>query len=241
MSEQCRWIHEQVERLPLVQFPFDTADLPQNGIYFFYEEGESWGHGGEKSRIVRVGTHKKDNFRARIAEHYLLNQARMNFSERDSPPRDRSIFRKHIGSAILQREGNDYLQIWEQDLVSTASKQKWQDHRNIPLEKRIEAGVTDVLRSTFSFRYVIIPDQEDRMGETGLERTLIGTLARCTECCSSPTWLGRSSPKRQIRESGLWLIQHLSNPEISPRDQERFLDAVEATLEQTPFTGGNKR
>jgi hypothetical protein len=39
-------------------------------IYFFYEDGEFWGHGGNRLRIVRIGTHKDGNFRSRIKEHF---------------------------------------------------------------------------------------------------------------------------------------------------------------------------
>ena len=46
MSERCKWLHEQLEQLPLIRYPFNPNDLPENGIYFFYEEGETWGHGG---------------------------------------------------------------------------------------------------------------------------------------------------------------------------------------------------
>lgn len=40
MSELCKWLHEQLEQLPLVKLPFRLEQLPGNGIYFFYEEGE---------------------------------------------------------------------------------------------------------------------------------------------------------------------------------------------------------
>jgi hypothetical protein len=67
------------------------------------------------------------------------------------------------------------------------------------------------------------------MGAGGLERALIGTLANCVQCGPSPNWLGRDSPKPQIRESGLWLIQHLNAAPLS--DAER--NAVSAALGQT--------
>ena len=81
MSELCKWLHEQLEQLPLISFPFRLELLPKNGIYFFYEAGEVWGHGGNKLRIVRVGTHKNGNFRNRIKEHYLLDETWMNFDK----------------------------------------------------------------------------------------------------------------------------------------------------------------
>lgn len=39
MSYLCKWIHEQLERLPLVMCPFNLDELPKNGIYFVYETG----------------------------------------------------------------------------------------------------------------------------------------------------------------------------------------------------------
>jgi hypothetical protein len=43
--------------------PFDSKLLPNNGVYFFYEEGENSDHGSgiSRSRIVRIGTHKENN------------------------------------------------------------------------------------------------------------------------------------------------------------------------------------
>lgn len=61
MSEKCRWLHETLEDF-LIKYPFNVKLLSFNGIYFFYEEGEFWGHGGNKLRIVRIGTHRHKNF-----------------------------------------------------------------------------------------------------------------------------------------------------------------------------------
>ena len=62
--------------------------------------------------------------------------------------------------------------------------------------------MTQVLREKFSFRFVEIADQKQRMGTTGLEAALIGTLASCGHCAASAKWLGKFSPKRQVRDSG---------------------------------------
>jgi len=35
---------------------------------------------GLKPRIVRIGTHKENNFQSRISEHFLLNESKMNFT-----------------------------------------------------------------------------------------------------------------------------------------------------------------
>jgi hypothetical protein len=103
MSDSCQWLHEILEGCPVIRFPFDPSRLPLNGLYFFYEDGEIWGHSDQKPRIVRIGTHRDGNFRTRMADHYLSNERRMNFDSSKPAPKDRSIFRKNLGRALLNR------------------------------------------------------------------------------------------------------------------------------------------
>jgi hypothetical protein len=230
MSELCRWLHEQLEQLPLIKFPFKLEILPENGIYFFYEEGEFWGHGGEKLRIVRVGTHKNGNFRSRIKEHFLLDKYWMNFDKNKPKPSDRSIFRKNIGRALLNKEKDEYLKIWEIDFMIGQNQHLWGNKRDIEKEKRIEEEITKILREKFSFRFIVLHPSVKRMGSKGLESSLIGTLARCELCKPSPNWLGNYSPVQKIRESGLWLVQHLGANPINENDKELILSAVSETM-----------
>lgn len=73
-----------------------------------FEEGE-YAHGG--SRVVRVGSRTGDDqLPFRLTQHFLLEN------------KDRSIFRKNIGCALLNRDGDPFLAQWEQDLTSSAKK-----------------------------------------------------------------------------------------------------------------------
>jgi len=67
------------------------------------------------------------------------------------------------------------------------------------------------------------------MGSEGLERSLIGTIAHCKLCKPTDNWLGDYSPKKQIKESGLWLIHHLKANEISEGDKSAILSAITKT------------
>jgi len=165
MSEQCRWLHEKLEQLPLVKFPFCLDELPENGIYFFYEQGETWGHGGIKPRIVRVGTHRDGNFRRRIAEHYLLNEAKTNFNKDKPKPSDRSIFRKNIGRALLKKNENPYLKIWEIDFMTRNNKMKFSNQRDINKEQETERQITELLRDNFAFRFMEHPQSKRTHGK----------------------------------------------------------------------------
>ncbi len=229
MSDLCRWLHERLEPLPLVKYPFKLNQLPDNGIYFVYETGEIWGHGGDTRRIVRIGTHREGNFRSRIAEHFLLNESRMNFDATKSPPHDRSIFRKHIGRALLNRGHDPYLSVFNIDFMKRQVLREHGHLRDIAKEKRIEAEVTRILREQFSFRFVVLEGQAERMGSEGLEARLIGTLAHCSSCRPSSDWLGQYSPVEKVRQSGLWLVQHLSDQPLADRDKTRVSQVIENT------------
>lgn len=232
MSELCKWLHQQLEELPLYRYPFQLTQLPRNGIYFFYESDETWGHGeAEKPRIVRIGTHKDGNFQSRMSDHYLLkNEAqKMAFTIDQPAPKDRSIFRKNLGLALLNKRKDAYLKIWEQDFTTPDKRNQYKYQRNIATEQQVEREVTDLLRSTFSFRFIILEGEEGRMGSSGLESYLIGTVAKCGECRPSADWLGRYSPKPKIVNTGLWLIQHLDSPELTKEHQQIFVNAIADT------------
>lgn len=216
-TKDCEWLHNSLASLRLIKYPFKLDSLPYNGIYFFYEDGEYNAH-NNRPGIVRVGTHKNNNFRSRINEHYLLDG--MDFDKNTPAPKDRSIFRKNIGRALIMKMNPDYLAIWNIDFTKKINRMKFKHKRDIAFETKIEQMITKRLRDNFSFRYIEIADQDQRMGKKGLESRLIGTLSHCRLCESSPKWLGRSSPKKAIEESGLWLIQHLNSEGIRKTDKD---------------------
>lgn len=201
-TNRCRDLHEALECLPMITHPFDYDDMPNAGVYFFYEKGEVCKFGGEKPRIVRAGTHNKDNFRSRMHDHYIPD-SKMNLDVRKSPPHDRSIFRKNLGRAILNKEHNPYLKVWDIYFTTKKNRETMWHLRNVDEDKRGEAEVSRLLQEKFSFRFVMMGNERERKGSAGIESKIIGTLFRCPCCCSSDSWLGRHSPIDKIRESGL--------------------------------------
>jgi len=190
----------------------------------------------------------------------------MSFDKDKPKPSDRSIFRKNIGRALLNRDRDDYLQIWEIDFMTRGNRESLEavqqfkirqkrkanralnpkrskifiDKRNcgtaslghkrdIDHEKRIESTITRILRERFSFRFIVIESQTERMGSKGLESSLIGTVASCKLCNPSDNWLGNKSPKQQIKRSGLWLVQHLRANGINESDKETIFNAIRST------------
>lgn len=212
----CQWLHEHLEGLPSFKYHEDILSdghLPENGVYFFYQKGEVWGHGGSRSRIVRVGTHRGDgNFPFRIGEHFLTN--------------GRSIFRKNIGRALLHREGDGYLKIWTLDFIEKLRRLRRGTPAEAACEKRIQKRVTAVLRRNFSFRFILADGRDERKE---WERRLIGTVAGCPSCRPSPHWLGRHSPVERIRAGKLWLVQHLDSEGFDNLGKRVILEAIAKT------------
>ncbi len=229
MSALCQWLHEQLDELPLVAFPFNLNTLPPNGIYFFYEQNELLAHSPFNQRIVRIGTHRNGNFRSRISQHFLLDNRKMHFNENGAAPKDRSIFRKNIGRALLNQQHNPYLPIWDIDFTTLKARAKSSHLRNISYEAELEIKITSLLRKDFKFRYIIVEDDTKRIGSQGLENALIGTVAGCDLCKPSTGWLGNNSPVHAIVSSGLWQTQHVTHSPLSESDRK----TVEAGIAET--------
>ena len=228
MSDRCKVLHRIVDKCLECQHPIDMKKLPHNGIYFFYERGEMWGHGGNMPRIVHVGTHRNGNFQSRIRDHYTPD-TKMDFDAQKPAPHDRSIFRKNIGRAILNRDNSDYLQVWDIDFTTTENRKKYSHLRDIEFEKNTELEITRLLQENFSFRYIPVENEAERMGKTGLESRLVGTLSSCRMCHASDNWLGRHSPVGEIKQSGLWQSQHLNSPGLTDKDMavlSEYIDGV---------------
>jgi len=230
MSEKCKRLHETLERLPIIKYPFDLKCLPESGIYFFYEKGEMWGHGGNKPRIVRIGTHKKNNFKSRMADHYLIDR-KIVYDVNKPKPSDRSIFRKNLGRAILNKNNDSYLQIWNVDFTLKENRNNMKNERDLQKEKEIENQISCLLEYNFFFRFIIFDNEEKRIGTDSLEKRLIGTVANCTECQPSNYWLGKYSSIEKIRRSGLWIVQYLQSESIDEKDMLLIEDLISKTLQ----------
>jgi hypothetical protein len=202
MIEICPEFHRILKRLPHHHFPFDDALIPLNGIYILFEDGEK-AHG--TNRIVRIGTHTgKDRLRSRLKQHFILEN------------KDRSIFRKNLGRALLNKEKDPFLEKWELDLTTRSAKDNFGFQIDHEKQKQVEYQVSDYIQSHFWFVVFPVPQKEDRLL---LESRIISTVSLCRSCQPSANWLGLFSPKEKIRDSGLWLINELYK---QPLTQNQF-------------------
>ena len=192
MSDICNNVHHIFQNLKRYKFPINGKELPKNGIYILFENNEL-AHNGE--RIVRVGTHTgNDNLAKRLKEHFMKEN------------KDRSIFRKNIGRAILSKKDDSFLEQWNWDLTTRANKDKYSSLVDFEKQKFIEEEVSQYIKNNFSFAIFEVKSKTDRLN---FESKLISTISLCKNCKPSNQWLGQSSPIQKIQESGLWLVQGL--------------------------------
>lgn len=192
MSKECEAIHVLAQNLERHNFPFSESHIPLNGIYILFEKGEQ-GHGGE--RIVRIGTHTGTNqLRSRLKQHFLNEN------------KDRSIFRKNIGRSLLRQSNDPFLAFWELDLTTRNAKDKYSHLIDLEYQKLIESRVSQYIQNNFSFCVFEVNDKTKRLE---IESKIISTVSWCKNCRPSSNWLGGSSPKPKIAESGLWLVNEL--------------------------------
>lgn len=220
MSDDCRDLHALFGQLPTFAYPFDPGALPGNGIYVLYEIGEQ-GHGAE--RIVRVGSHTgKGQLPSRLGQHFLKEN------------KDRSIFRKNIGRAILNRERDPFLDHWNLDLTTRVAKAEHAGRIDTRRQMEIEGQVTAFIRRAFQFVVIPIEDKEMRLR---LESRITATVSLCHECGPSSLWLGHYSPVEKIRESGLWLVHGLYKTSVTMDDMAVIRSLAAVTGKRVPYVG----
>lgn len=183
-EERCSRVHAALAALPSFHEP--SADMPGDGLYFFYEDGETNAHDGGP-RIVRVGNHPRrvGGLRHRLRNHY-------------SQSKNASVFRKFLGGAMMRRRNPN-----DPCLQPSPGQGHWekQDERPCDLCRPVEVQVSSLLREHFRFRCVAIPDMVER---NRMEEGIVASLAACPACKASSCWLGHYAYSTSVSESGLW-------------------------------------
>lgn len=212
MSKICNEIHEIFNELKEYSFPFNEKEIPKNGIYILFEKGEEFN--GLK-RIVRIGTHTGDNqLQSRLKQHFVKEN------------KDRSIFRKNIGRALLNVENDSFLKHWELDLTTRANKEKYSEQIDFEKQQSIEKKVSEYIQNNFSFAVFEVLEKEQRLR---IESRIISTVSNCRNCKPSENWLGLSSPKQKIKDSGLWLVNELWKQSLTESELAEVRKIAEST------------
>lgn len=201
-------VHRALASLPLLSSPAEVRVA--NGLYFFYEEGETSRH-APRGRVVRIGNHPRSDgtLVRRLSQHL-------------SGGKNGSVLRKAIGGALLRRSDPDHLCLAPQPGAGHWERQGLEPcGRCLPTEEQ----VTQLMRERFTFRVVEIVDRATR---NELEGRLIATLAACPVCGPSPAWLGHQAYSPATRQSGLWNTEFVGDAMLTWDQLEMFETFVRA-------------
>ena len=187
-------------------------------MYFFFEPGEHRHAGLREQRVVRVGTHAlASGSRSRLWGRLRAHRGTVSGSGNHRG----SIFRLHIGEAILARDKRE-LPTW--GVKSSAAKEVRLQEAPHELAVSRYIGMMPVL-------WVSVPDEPGAGSRRGLiERGAISLLSNGMQPLDPPSsdWLGRLSSRAQVRGSGLWNVNHVSEAPIP-----EFFDALEEAVAET--------
>jgi hypothetical protein len=197
-----------------LRFCTASSGWPLNGVYFFFEDGENR-VADQGPRVVRVGTQavKATTPSRRTLWDRLEKHRGRQPGDIGGPRRSRSVFRRHVGTAIIRRDdlGEEVLD-------------NWYNYRHQPLEEQIEMAVSRYV-GIMPFLWLDVPDRAARYD---IESGAIGLLSRCSGGVDPPSagWLGRYALKTEIGDSGLWNVQLTEG-----RYEPGFLDLMAARVQ----------
>ncbi len=211
MEDLALELHRLFNEQRRFSFPFDNVinDIPYNGVYIIFENGETF---KGFDRIVRIGAHTGNNqLRSRLHQHYLNEN------------KNRSILRKNIGRCFLNRENNPYLHLWELDTTSRVDKTNNLKLLDLIFEKQLEKKISNYIQTNFSFCVFRVDLKEERLF---WESRIISTLTLSKDIRPSENWLGNHSPKEKIKASGLWQVNGLFKESLSEMEFEQLKKLV---------------
>ena len=198
-------IHELASRIggPMLLTEHDLGrSCPKAGVYFFFENGEVRPNG--QPRVVRIGTHgltatSKSTLWERLRQH----MGNVGGSNPGGGNHRGSIFRRHVGSALLAERGDgDLLASW----VSVSPLPGLRD-----AERTVEVEVSRVIRA-MPFLWLDVGTMPDSSSDRGfLERNLIALLSTLAGSSEGPSsqWLGHHAVAPKVRASSLWNVNHV--------------------------------
>jgi hypothetical protein len=172
---------------------------PARGVYFFFEPGETRSNGWQP-RVTRVGTHAV----SRGSRTTVWNRLKTHYGDGAGGGAHRSsIFRQHVGASVATVENCSLPVSW--GVRKTASPEELRDER--PLEGR----VSQVIRSMSVVVVPVLDEPTAWSDRAYIERNSIGILSTIGSEVdpASRNWIGRGSPRSEIRDAGLWNLDHI--------------------------------
>jgi len=217
-------LEEQVGGMRRLDDCTGYMDWPERGVYFFFAADEDRGT-GEYLRLTRVGTHAVSTGSGQALWDRLRTHRGANRGTYEGGGNHRgSVFRKRVGEALIERNDlHDEYPYWGEG--SSAGRER----RLAELE--MERRVSEYIRE-LPFLWVAVDDEPGPDSDRAyIERNtiaLVSNYAKPSIDARRGDWLGHASPSEEIRESGLWNVDH-----VREQYDSAFLDRLEAAVEET--------
>lgn len=198
-------------------------NLPERGVYFFFESGEHRAN-QHAPRIVRIGTHAV----SLGSKTTLWNRLYTHRGSKSGGGNHRgSIFRLHIGRAMLNRDGDTSFPYWGQN--SSAGKAIKQ--AEAALERRVSEYIGNM-----RLLWLKVDDEPSKDSHRGLIESnaialLAGANGQSPVDAASSGWLGQYSDREKIRRSGLWNLDYIGSPDKPILYDPTFLDVMRQYLD----------
>ena len=206
-----------------------ASGWPAAGVYFFFEDGEVRTD-GTTPRVIRVGTHGLRQSRSTLWGRLSQHRGTVGGSRPGGGNHRGSIFRLHVGEAILNR-----------DIGHDAARATWAIGTNAPAavraaERDLEFAVSDVI-GAMHVLWLPIDDPPSPASARGVvEAGAIALLSNLGSAVvvdpSSPTWLGRYANRPEIVDSGLWNVRH-----VRDTPSTRVLEVIDSWIDGLPKIG----
>lgn len=199
-------------------------DWPDRGVYFFFASGE-WRETADQRRLTRIGTHAVSAGSGTSLWNRLRTHRGANSGTYEDGGNHRgSVFRKRVGEAMIERDDlTDKYPHWGEG--SSAGR----DRRLGELEH--ERRVSEYIRD-LPFLWINVDDEPGPSSDRAyIERNAIALVSNFETEPIDPrneNWLGKASTCREIRQSGLWNVNHVDE-EYDPAFLNRLKEAVDAT------------
>ena len=209
-------LEQKIGRTRSLADPNWRKDLPERGVYFFFEPGEERSHTDEGPRVVRVGIGpKKDS--AKVATlSTRLGKHKGNKGDEGGHHRS-SVFRREIGEALMERD----------DIECPTWKIRGTAPRSVrESEVALEQGVSKVIRQ-MPFLWVSVDGWSKREYIEKNATALLSNFDKSPLDLPSDTWLGRWSTRRKVRESGQWNSDY-----VDAIHDPKFLDVLESAVKE---------
>lgn len=205
-------------------------DWPDRGVYFFLEPGETR-ESTDQLRVTRVGTHavsegSSTSLWDRLKQHYGTGSGSSNHPHGGA--HRGSVYRKRVGEAIIEKHDlHDDYPDWDNRWSSIDRERSEVRDEEYILERRVSTYIREQ-----PFLWVNLDDEPSADSDRSyLEQNVIALLSNFDRQAVDPRgdgWLGRYSQSREIRESGLWNVNH-----VGEQYDREVLDLLENAVDDT--------